>query len=61
MEKSLTNKKPLKGAIGRELAIILRRDFNCHLALCDTDEGRLKETLACVSFVDPHKSMVNMR
>lgn len=36
--------------------MLLRRDYQCHLALCDNDEVRLKETLACVVFVTkpPH-------
>lgn len=40
------------GGIGRELAVALRRDFNCHLSLCDADETRLMETDACVRFHD---------
>ncbi|KAH9261380.1 hypothetical protein BASA81_000012 [Batrachochytrium salamandrivorans] len=42
--------KKRKSDIGRELAICLQRDLHCSVVLCDLDEHRLRETLACVEF-----------
>jgi len=37
--------------MGREIALLLRRQFNCHLALCDVNAERLRETMAELDFL----------